>query len=100
MKGFLRSLFSPSSLIPLEVLLDSIKPVASVESIARLSLPDFPSYQIDPIESAITNTAQAAKDADGLAVLILQKHLKELCILQLAKLSGAEVAKDTHDEPK
>ncbi len=80
--------------------MDSIKPVASVEPIARLSLPEFPSYQIDPIESAITSTAQAAKDADGLAVFILQKHLKELCILQLAKLSGAEVAADIYEEPK
>ncbi|WP_289328829.1 hypothetical protein [Pseudomonas sp. 'CRE Jenny 4'] len=100
MKGFLRSLLNPPSPIPLEVLLDSIKPVASVEPIARLSLPEFPSYQIDPIESAITSTAQAAKDADGLAVFILQKHLKELCILQLAKLSGAEVAADIYEEPK
>lgn len=100
MKGFWRYLFNPPSLISLEVLLDAIKPVAPVEPIARLSLPDFSSYQIDPIESAITSTAQAAKDADGLAILILQKHLKELCILQLAKLSGTEVAPDTYDEPK
>lgn len=60
----------------------------------------LPGFGLDPVESAITNAAQAAKESHGMSLLILQKHLKELCKLQLARLSGAEVAADTYDEPK
>jgi hypothetical protein len=39
------------------------------------------------IESAISNTAEAAKGADGITLLILQEHLKKLCDLQIVQLS-------------
>ncbi len=39
------------------------------------------------ISFAISNAAEAAKDADGVTRLILQKHLKELCELQLGHLA-------------
>ena len=38
------------------------------------------------IESAITNTVCAAKEADGVTLVILQSHLKNLCNLQLKAL--------------
>lgn len=100
MKSFFRALFTPPSPIPLEVLLEGINSAESAEPIARLSLPDFLSHQLDPLESAISNAASSASGADGMTLLILQKHLNELCALQLARLSGAGVAADTHDEPK
>jgi hypothetical protein len=43
---------------------------------------------LDPIESAITNTAYAATDSAGVTLLILQDHLKQLCETQRAKLSA------------
>lgn len=58
------------------------------------------SYQQDPLESAIYNAASAAQDAEGLTLLILQKHLKKLCTLQLSTLSGGEVDAGLYDEPK
>jgi hypothetical protein len=39
------------------------------------------------IESAIGATAFAAKNSDGLTLLILQEHLKKLCKLQRSVLS-------------
>lgn len=44
-------------------------------------------FGLDPLESAITNTAQAIPEAEGLALTILQSHLKKLCDLQLTRLS-------------
>jgi hypothetical protein len=44
-------------------------------------------FVIDPLESAITNTAQAIVDAEGMTLMILQSHLKKLCDLQLTQLS-------------
>ena len=38
------------------------------------------------IESAITNIVCAAKEADGVTLVILQSHLKNLCNLQLKTL--------------
>lgn len=43
-------------------------------------------YAIDPLESAITNSAQAAAEAQGLTLTILQGHLKQLCETQRKKL--------------
>jgi hypothetical protein len=45
-------------------------------------------FGLDPVESAITNAAQAAKEADGMSLMILQRHLKQLCELQLKQLSS------------
>nr|WP_315436118.1 hypothetical protein [uncultured Pseudomonas sp.] len=45
-------------------------------------------FDLDPIESAITNAAQAAQEAEGLALSILLRHLKKLCDMQLEKLSS------------
>ena len=45
-------------------------------------------FGLDPVESAITNAAQAAREADGLALMILQRHLKQLCELQMKQLSS------------
>lgn len=45
-------------------------------------------FGLDPVESAITNAAQAAKEADGVSLMILQRHLKQLCELQLKQLSS------------
>lgn len=42
-------------------------------------------------ESAISGTAESAKSAEGMTLLILQDHLKSLCAAQLAFLSS-EVA--------
>lgn len=47
------------------------------------------------IESAISTTAEAAKGADGVTLLILQNHLKKLCGLQLKQLSPNQ---DVHGE--
>ena len=44
-------------------------------------------YAIDPIESAITNAAQAANEVEGLTAVILQEHLKQLCEMQRRRLS-------------
>lgn len=38
------------------------------------------------LESAISSTAEAAKDAEGLTLLILQDHLKKLCKMQRKQL--------------
>jgi hypothetical protein len=45
-------------------------------------------FGLDPLESAITNTAQAATDSKGAPRLILQDHLRSLCETQRAKLSA------------
>lgn len=42
----------------------------------------------DRIESAISNAAYAAKDAEGVTLLILQDHLKQLCKQQRKLLKG------------
>ncbi|MDH2121893.1 hypothetical protein N5J75_01545 [Pantoea brenneri] len=39
------------------------------------------------ISFAISNAAESAKEADGVTRLILKKHLKELCELQLNYLA-------------
>lgn len=44
----------------------------------------------DRIESAISNAAYAAKDAEGVTLLILQDHLKRLCKQQRKLLKGKE----------
>lgn len=49
------------------------------------------SLEQDPLESAIYNAASAASGAEGLTLLILQSHLKELCKLQLARLGSFPV---------
>lgn len=43
-------------------------------------------YAIDPLESAITNAAQSAAEAEGLTLTILQGHLKQLCEIQRKQL--------------
>lgn len=42
---------------------------------------------IGEINLAISSTSEAAKDAEGVTQLILNKHLRALCDLQLNKLS-------------
>lgn len=49
-------------------------------------LPAFPAFTLDPLESAITATAQTAAEAEGLTLSILQDHLKKLCDAQIKKL--------------
>lgn len=39
-------------------------------------------------ESAICAAAEAAKSADGLTLLMLQKHLQDLCAAHLAYLKA------------
>lgn len=43
-------------------------------------------------ESAIQSVSEAAKDADGLTLLMLQKHLQDLCAAHLAYLKGGQHA--------
>lgn len=45
-------------------------------------------YAVDPLESAINNTVSAATDAEGLTLILLQDHLKQLCEIQRTKLSA------------
>ncbi|WP_223448474.1 hypothetical protein [Pseudomonas sp. BF-R-19] len=45
-------------------------------------------YSIDPLESAISSTAQAASESVGLTAVILQDHLKLICELQRQKLAA------------
>lgn len=72
-----------------------------MEEIKKLQPPSCGlSLEQDPLESAIYNAASAASSAEGLTLLILQKHLKELCSLQLARLSGSEVDPHLYDEQK
>lgn len=50
------------------------------------------------IESAITATACAAKEADGITLVILQNHLKNLCALQLKVLFNIATKDEVIDE--
>lgn len=75
-------------------------PEAQVAGVLSEGATFITGFGLDPLESAISNAASSASGADGITLLILQRHLKELCTLQLARLSGAEVAADTYDEPK
>ena len=45
-------------------------------------------YSIDPLESAISSTAQAASESVGLTAVILQDHLRRICELQQHKLAA------------
>lgn len=47
---------------------------------------EFASNPMYDYESAISTVAAAAKDADGLTLLILQDHLKQLCEAHMAAL--------------
>lgn len=49
-------------------------------------LQPLPAFTVDPLESAIANTASSLNGMEGLGRLILEAHLKELCALQLEKL--------------
>lgn len=42
------------------------------------------------INFAISSAADACRDTDGVTLLILNRHLKALCELQLSKLSGLD----------
>lgn len=53
---------------------------------------------VDPITDAISATADSAVGAEGLTLLILQKHLKDLCTLQLSNLSKVQVTLSPHFE--
>ena len=63
------------------------------EAPAMPKMPEFPAYSIDPVESAITNAAQAAADAEGMTLLILQHQLKKLCDMQLENLKQSRATK-------
>ena len=54
-----------------------------------LGLPSLEGFVIDPLESAITNAAQIASEADGMTLMILQRYLQSLCALHLEKLGGS-----------
>lgn len=54
-----------------------------MEHLTELSAADNRGYDH---ESAIQSVSEAAKDADGLTLLILQKHLKDVCDAHLAYL--------------
>lgn len=56
-----------------------------MDQLTELSAVDSKGYDY---ESAIRSVAEAAKDADGLTLLMLQKHLKDVCDAHLAYLRG------------
>lgn len=76
------------------------KEIPGLEEIKKLQPPPVCglSLEQDPLESAIYNAASAASGAEGMTLLILQSHLKELCKLQLAKLGGFPVKLDEREE--
>lgn len=56
-----------------------------MDQLTELSAVDSKGYDY---ESAIRSVAEAAKDADGLTLLMLQKHLRDVCDAHLAYLRG------------
>lgn len=46
-----------------------------------------PSFADDGLSTAINETAYSAREADGVTLLILQDHLKQLCEMQRAALA-------------
>lgn len=66
------------------------KDTATIELVAGECLSSC--MESERIESAITATAIAAKDADGVTLLILQRHLNLLCRQQRKFLQGLGAA--------
>lgn len=62
-------------------------PEAQVAGVLSEGATFISGFGLDPLESAITNAAQAAHEAEGMTLTILQDHLKMLCDLQLEKLA-------------
>jgi len=58
--------------------------MAELEFASAARVPDS-GYEL---ESAISSTAEVAKGQSGLTEVILQDHLKSLCALQYARLTG------------
>jgi hypothetical protein len=74
---------TPFNFIPLTMFLPEV-----LEMDDKPMIPLIPACSVlDPLESAINNTASAATDAAGLTLTILQSHLKKLCDMQIKQLS-------------